>query len=69
MLNIGVVTKMVINEKYPIVIGVEYIHTDGTIGILQSCDMNLDVISIKDPNTPWYFISNYSTFQFYWKIK
>lgn len=61
---------MVIDEKYPIIFGAEYIHSDGeTTGILEYCDMNTDSIRLKDPTTPWHFISNYATFQYYWKLK
>jgi hypothetical protein len=54
---------------YPVIAGVEYIHADGTVAILESFDGDEDHIRLKCMDSPWIFESNHATFSLYWELK
>ena len=60
---------MNIDPKNPLIIGAKYstISQDWPNMILESVDMKLDFIRLKDPESPFIFESNYATFSVYWK--
>jgi hypothetical protein len=56
-------------DKYPIILGKDYIHTNGTIARLVSADIKKDEIVLKCSDNIWQCNINYSTFRFYFTLK
>jgi hypothetical protein len=58
-----------LEDEFPIICGGRYkLIYDGSIGILECCDLKKDFIRLKDPDSPWVFESNYATFSLYWDL-
>ena len=61
---------MNIDPEIPLIIGAKYspVDQDWPSMILESVDMKLDFIRMKDPESPFIFESDYATFSIYWKL-
>jgi hypothetical protein len=56
-------------DKYPLILGKEYIQDNGVIATLVSADIRKDEIVLKCSDNIWQCNINYHTFCCYFKLK